>query len=593
MTIIKKGTVKPFLKWAGGKGQLIDEIEKFYPFDKKINKYAEPFIGGGAVLFDILNKYELEKIYISDVNKELVNCYVAIKENVHKLIKKLRKIEDEFLAREKEDRKIYYYEKREKFNKLKLENNNEKINRVALMIFLNRTCFNGLYRVNKKGLFNVPMGDYKNPKICDEENLINVSNKLRNVKVIYGDYKKSYDFIDENTFVYFDPPYRPLNQTSSFTSYTEYIFGDKEQIELSEYFRLLNKKGAKLLLSNSDPKNVDINDEFFDDLYKEFDIKRIVASRAINSKGSKRGKVTEILVNNVEGIKRYTMEKRDFNKWLKNFRKSIATYGYYTDFDKVFENVNNIRIELNILNSLIGSQNIKEDFENIIEKYPETLKCIPILLAVRKKEIYVIDIDGEYIYSFKNRNYPVEQYSEFMEKTGLFRLLENHIINNLFDYVTGVETGLDSNGRKNRGGHIMEDLVESFIKSSGFKRDKDYFKEMTISEIENRWNVDLSAISNTGKTEKRFDFVIKTDSQIYFIETNFYASNGSKLNETARSYKTITKEVETIEGVTFVWFTDGKGWESARNNLEETFDILEHLYSINDLENGIIVKIIK
>ena len=593
MTIIKKGTVKPFLKWAGGKGQLIDEIEKFYPFDKKINKYAEPFIGGGAVLFDILNKFELEKIYISDVNKELVNCYIVIKENVHELIKKLKKLEDEFLVRGKEERKIYYYEKREKFNKLKLENNNEKINRATLMIFLNRTCFNGLYRVNKKGLFNVPMGDYKNPKICDEENLINVSNKLRNVEIIYGDYRKSYDFIDENTFVYFDPPYRPLNQTSSFTSYTEYIFGDKEQIELSEYFRILNKKGAKLLLSNSDPKNVDINDEFFDDLYKEFDIKRIEASRAINSKGSKRGKVTEILVNNVEGIKRYTMEKRDFNKWLKSFRKSIATYGYYTDFDKVFENVNNIRIELNILNSLIGSQNIKKDFENIIEKYPETLKCIPILLAVRKKEIYVIDIDGEYIYSFKKRNYPVEQYSEFMEKTGLFRLLKNHIINNLFDYVTGVETGLDSNGRKNRGGHIMEDLVESFIKSSGFKRDKDYFKEMTISEIENRWNVDLSAISNTGKTEKRFDFVIKTDSQIYVIETNFYASNGSKLNETARSYKTITKEVETIEGVTFVWFTDGKGWESARNNLEETFDVLEHIYSINDLENGIINKIIK
>ena len=304
MTIIKKGTVKPFLKWAGGKGQLIDEIEKFYPFDKKINKYAEPFIGGGAVLFDILNKFELEKIYISDVNKELVNCYVAIKENVHELIKKLKKLEDEFLVRGKEDRKIYYYEKREKFNKLKLENNNEKINRAALMIFLNRTCFNGLYRVNKKGLFNVPMGDYKNPKICDEENLINVSNKLRNVEVIYGDYKKSYDFIDENTFVYFDPPYRPLNQTSSFTSYTEYIFGDKEQIELSEYFRILNKKGAKLLLSNSDPKNVDINDEFFDDLYKGFDIKRIEASRAINSKGSKRGKVNEILISNIHlGVK--------------------------------------------------------------------------------------------------------------------------------------------------------------------------------------------------------------------------------------------------------------------------------------------------
>ena len=590
MTQIK---VKPFLKWVGGKGQLIDKIEKFYPFDNKINKYAEPFIGGGAVLFDILNKFELEKIYISDVNIELLNCYKVIKEKVQKLVDKLKVFENEFLVKDKEDRKIYYYEKREQFNNLKLENNSEEVKRAALMIFLNRTCFNGLYRVNKKGLFNVPMGDYKNPKICDEENLINISKKLKNVDIIYGDYKKSYDFIDKNTFVYFDPPYRPLNQTSSFTSYTEYTFGDKEQIELSEYFKLLNEKGAKLLLSNSDPKNENIEDNFFDDLYKEFDISRIEANRSINSNGEKRGKITEILVNNMEGTKENTMKKRNFNKWLENFRSSIASYEYYTNFEKIFKNVNDIKIELNILNSLIGSQNIKEDFENIIEKYPETLKCIPILLAVRTNEIYVTDVNGEYVYSFKNRNYPVDQYSEFMEKTGLFKLLKEHIVNNLFDYVTGVETGLDSNGRKNRGGHLMEDLVESFIQNSGFEKNKNYFKEMYTSEIEKKWNIDLSAISNTGKTEKRFDFVIKTDNQIYVIETNFYASGGSKLNETARSYKTITREVNTIEGVTFVWFTDGIGWKSARHNLEETFDVLEHIYSINDLENDIIRKIIK
>ena len=585
--------VKPFLKWAGGKGQLIDKIEKFYPFDNKINKYAEPFIGGGAVLFDILNKFELEKIYISDVNLELLNCYKVIKEKVQELINELKVFEDEFLVKLKEDRKEYYYAKREQFNKLKLENDNEEVKRAALMIFLNRTCFNGLYRVNKKGLFNVPMGDYKNPKICDEENLINISKKLKNVDIIYGDYKKSYDFIDKNTFVYFDPPYRPLNQTSSFTSYTEYTFEDKEQIELSEYFKLLNKKGAKLLLSNSDPKNENIEDSFFDDLYKEFNINRIEASRAINSDGGKRGKITEILVNNMEEVKEAMTGKRDFNDWFKNFRDSIAGYGYYTDFEKVFKNANDIKIELNILNSLIGSKNIKEDFENIIEEYPETLKCIPILLAVRKKEIYVIDIDGEYIYSFKKRNYPTEQYSEFMEKTGLFKLLKNHIINNLFDYVTGVETGLDSNSRKNRTGDAMEDLVESFIQKAGFEKNKNYFKQMRISNIESKWNIDLSAISNTGKTEKRFDFVIKTDNQIYVIETNFYALGGSKLNETARSYKTITREVNTIEGVTFVWFTDGIGWKSARHNLEETFDMLEHIYSINDLENDIIRKIVK
>lgn len=180
-----------------------------------------------------------------------------------------------------------------------------------------------------------------------------------------------------------------------------------------------------------------------------------------------------------------------------------------------------------------------------------------------------------------------------MEKTGLFELIQNKIINNLLDYVTGVETGLDSNGRKNRGGHLMEDLVESFISKSGFKKDENYFKEMYISQIQKKWGVDLSTVSNTGKTEKRFDFVIKTEKQIYVIETNFYASSGSKLNETARSYKTITREIEEIDDVTFIWFTDGIGWKNAKNNLEETFDVLEHLYNINDLENDIITKVIK
>ena len=281
------------------------------------------------------------------------------------------------------------------------------------------------------------------------------------------------------------------------------------------------------------------------------------------------------------------MNRRNFEEWLENFRSSIASYEYYTNFEKIFKNVNDIKIELNILNSLIGSRNIKEDFENIIEKYPETLKCIPILLAVRTNEIYVTDINGEYVYSFKNRNYPVDQYSEFMEKTGLFKLLKEHIVNNLFDYVTGVETGLDSNGRKNRGGHLMEDLVEKYIVKAGFIKGINYFKEMKISEIEEKFKIDLSQISNNGKTVKRFDFVIKTENMIYAIETNFYASSGSKLNETARSYKNIAQEAKDINGFTFVWFTDGKGWIDARNNLKETFEILETIYNIDDMENDI------
>lgn len=285
--------------------------------------------------------------------------------------------------------------------------------------------------------------------------------------------------------------------------------------------------------------------------------------------------------------------QREFNTWLSGFRNSIADYDYYIDFEKVHRNVDNIKVELNILNSLIGSKNVEADFETLLGKYPEVLECIPLLLAVRANEIYAIDGDGEFTYGFKKANQSVEQYKVFMRKTGLFDLITNHIINNLVDYATGVETGLDSNGRKNRGGHLMENLVESFIQKAGFVKDENYFKEMYIHQITEKWGIDLSAISNQGKMEKRFDYVIKTPNMIYGIETNFYGSGGSKLNETARSYKTLALETDTIDGFTFVWFTDGKGWASARHNLEETFDVMEHIYNINDLENGIIEKVMK
>lgn len=287
------------------------------------------------------------------------------------------------------------------------------------------------------------------------------------------------------------------------------------------------------------------------------------------------------------------MIMRDFNKWIHNFRDSIASYDYYIDFEKVHRNVDSIKIELNILNSLVGSKNIEEDFEKIIKEYPQTLKCIPILLAVRSNEIYAMDCNGEYTYDFRNMTLSVDEYKSFMKNTGLFDLISNRIVSNLVDYVTGVETGLDSNGRKNRGGHLMENLVESYIQKAGFIKNENYFKEMYIHEITDKWSIDLSAISNQGKMEKRFDFVVKTDEMIYAIETNFYASGGSKLNETARSYKTLAQEVDTIDGFTFVWFTDGKGWNSARHNLEETFDVMVNIYNINDMENGIMNEVFK
>lgn len=283
--------------------------------------------------------------------------------------------------------------------------------------------------------------------------------------------------------------------------------------------------------------------------------------------------------------------KRVFDDWIKQFRSSISDYGYYVDFEKIYGKVDSIKVELNILNSLIGSHNIEKDFTRLIEEYPKVLKCIPLLLAVRGREIYAIDGDGEYIFNFHKPNYDIKDYVMFMRKTGLFKLISERIINNLLDYVTGVEVGLDSNGRKNRGGHLMENLVESYLIKAGFRRGTDYFKEMYIADIEQKWSIDLSSISNKGKAKKRFDFVVKNNNTVYAVEANFYASGGSKLNETARSYKTIALEAKDIRGFAFVWFTDGEGWFSARHNLEETFDIMDNIYCIADMENGIIEKI--
>ncbi|WP_338993356.1 Dam family site-specific DNA-(adenine-N6)-methyltransferase [Fusobacterium vincentii] len=291
---------KPFIKWVGGKGQLLSEINKLYPVElgKNINKYAEIFLGGGAVLFDILSKYKLDEVYISDKNLELINTYKSIRDNVDILIKSLKEMEEQYIPLNNEDRKIYYYEKREEYNSLKINSEVNNIEKAILFIFLNKTCFNGLYRVNKKGKFNVPMGAYKKLKICDEENLKNVSLTLRNVKIVYADYRESEKFIDDKTFVYIDPPYRPLNITSSFTSYTENDFNDKEQIELAEYINVLNKKGAKIVISNSDPKNNDIDDNFFDKLYKNYNINRVKATRMLNSNASLRGAINELLITN-------------------------------------------------------------------------------------------------------------------------------------------------------------------------------------------------------------------------------------------------------------------------------------------------------
>ncbi len=285
------------------------------------------------------------------------------------------------------------------------------------------------------------------------------------------------------------------------------------------------------------------------------------------------------------------MKRRQFGPWLETMRPSINTYKFYTDFEKVDMNVLSVRVSLNLLNALIGAEDIENDFLKIISKYPETLEVVPILLAKRENEIYCQDeARGNILYNFKKKNCTNEQYAYFMKQTGLFDLLQKKKINNLVDYVYGVEVGLDSNARKNRGGHQMEDLVESFLKKGGYK----YYKEMRTPAVEEKFHLNLSRLTNGSSVVKRFDFVVETENQIYAIETNFYSSGGSKLNETARSFKMIAEETLFINGLTFIWITDGiNGWRSTRTNLKETFDTMENLINITDLENGVLQDIIK
>ncbi len=296
--------IKPFVKWAGGKGNILDKLSKFYPVNLKMGNiecYIEPFIGGGAVMLDILQMYRVNEFFAFDTNIDLINSYNVIKENVEELIDELRKLEENYLCLEKEERKEYYYSIRDKYNLNIIAKNDVSISKASQFIFLNRTCFNGLYRVNKNGDFNVPMGNYNNPKICDSQNLRALSNLVKNVVFECGDYSLCEKYIKENTFIYFDPPYRPLNITSSFTSYTKEEFDDIAQKELATFYKNLNDKyNIKLMLSNSNPKNSNKDDNFFEEIYNGFYINEVFAKRMINSISDKRGEISDLLITNYE-----------------------------------------------------------------------------------------------------------------------------------------------------------------------------------------------------------------------------------------------------------------------------------------------------
>mgnify|MGYP000297485523 CR=1 FL=1 len=292
---------KPFVKWAGGKGQLLETFKQYYPLELQeghIKRYVEPFVGGGAVLFDVLQKYTVEEAFIFDVNEDLINAYTVVKNNVDALVEYLSGLQSRYLDLNENSRKDMYYEIREAYNSRALKAGQPDIERAGQFIFLNRTCFNGLYRVNRGGYFNVPFGDYKNPTICDEKNLYAAHGLLQKVRIFVGDFRESGPYIDGESFVYFDPPYRPLNVTSNFTSYSKLDFSDADQAELARFYTAMHETGALLMLSNSDPKNENPDDNFFDELYGKFYIYRIKAKRAINSNAERRGFISEILVTN-------------------------------------------------------------------------------------------------------------------------------------------------------------------------------------------------------------------------------------------------------------------------------------------------------
>lgn len=296
---------KPVLKWAGGKTQLLSQLNELLPPKLKVNAiktYIEPFVGGAAMFFNLYKSYDFQNVYLFDTNKELVILYNVIKNDVKQLIKELKKISNEYFALSEQDRDTYYYQRRDEYNnfnkKLNINVYNlEFIRRAALTIFINRTCFNGLYRVNSKNKFNVPVGKYKNPRILDEENLLNVSTALQIAEIKCCDFAETLKYANADTFVYYDPPYRPISKTSAFNAYSVDAFDDNEQIRLKLLIDECHKKGALQMESNSDPTNY-IMDPFFDNLYSEYNIHRVYASRIINSNAEKRGSVRELVITN-------------------------------------------------------------------------------------------------------------------------------------------------------------------------------------------------------------------------------------------------------------------------------------------------------
>lgn len=575
--------LKPFVKWAGGKTQLLPILLENFQYECKI--YVEAFIGGGALFLTILDNLEetqIEKIIINDINKKLITTYEVIRDNINNLIYELKNIENSYNSLETlEEKENLFYQIRDEFNL----NNIDSLKIAKDFIFLNKTCFNGLYRENSKGRFNVPFGKKEKASIFDEENLLLLSQKLnlekngkKIVEIRQGDFFSLEKEISSETFFYLDPPYRPITK-NGFTDYNKSSFNDDTQKKLAEFCNKINQAGGKFLLSNSDSKVSDVNDNFFDDLYKNYCIERVEARRNINSKGNGRGKINEILVKNYR-LKRDDELKlflggemsKDFNLFLSQLKETNATLDYFVDFEKVRNNINKVSLKLNTLNYLLGKENLQEAIRDIYLENKSAFKVLNILIAVRDSKVKTI-YDGNF-YSLEDFFDTPENIYKFVKLTKLEEVFKNREIKNLVDYVYGIEVGLDTNARKNRGGSNMSKIVENLFLENNIS----YRKEVKSTEF--------SELASLGKDIKQFDFVIYTD-KTYLIEVNFYSSGGSKLNEVARAYTDIAPKINQNKNFEFVWITDGIGWHTAKNKLEEAYINIPSVYNLTTLQEFI------
>jgi len=575
--------IKPFVKWAGGKTQLLPILLENFQYECKI--YIEAFIGGGALFLTILDNLEetqIEKIIINDINKKLITTYEVIRDNINNLIYELKNIENSYNSLETfEEKENLFYQIRDEFNL----NNTDSLKIARDFIFLNKTCFNGLYRENSKGKFNVPFGKKEKASIFDEENLLLLSQKLnlekngkKIVEIRQGDFFSLEKEISSETFFYLDPPYRPITK-NGFTDYNKSSFNDDTQKKLAEFCNKINQAGGKFLLSNSDSKVSDVNDNFFDDLYKNYCIERVEARRNINSKGNGRGKINEILVKNYR-LKRDDELKlflggemsKDFNLFLSQLKETNATLDYFVDFEKVRNNINKVSLKLNTLNYLLGKENLQEAIRDIYLENKSAFKVLNILIAVRDSKVKTI-YDGNF-YSLEDFFDTPENIYKFVKLTKLEEVFKNREIKNLVDYVYGIEVGLDTNARKNRGGSNMSKIVENLFLENNIS----YRKEVKSTEF--------SELASLGKDIKQFDFVIYTD-KTYLIEVNFYSSGGSKLNEVARAYTDIAPKINQNKNFEFVWITDGIGWHTAKNKLEEAYINIPSVYNLTTLQEFI------